>query len=141
MSFQPSIMVWTVICFCILMLILKNLLFKPILKVMDSRNEKIQAANQRKQDMDALVAEHKTRQAQEIALAKETQIKEAKQKFEQLQLQSQKEIENAHRQCLADIEKYKESITDERNKIVSSVAPAMETAAALLARNILLHRI
>lgn len=141
MSFQPSIMVWTVICFCILMLILKNLLFKPLLQVMDSRNEKIQAANKRKQDMEALVAEHNAQQQREKELAKETRIKEAKLKLEQLQSQSQKEIENAHRQCLADIEKYKDSITDERNKIVSSVAPSMETAAALLARNILLHRI
>ena len=141
MNFQPSIMVWTVICFCILMLILKNLLFTPILKVLDSRKEKIRAARERKQSMDALVAEHEARQEQALALAKEQQIKEAKQKLEQLQSQSQKEIENAHRQCLADIEKYKESITDERSAIVSSVAPAMETAAALLARNILSHRI
>lgn len=141
MSFQPSIMVWTAICFLILMLILKNLLFKPVLKVMDSRNEKIQAANKRKQDIETLVSDHKAQQEKEIALAKETKIKEAKQMLEQLQSQGQKKIENAHRQCLADIEKYKESITDERNKIVSSVAPEMETAAALFARNILLHRI
>ena len=141
MSFQPSIMVWTVICFCILMLILKNLLFKPLLKIMDSRNEKIAAAHRRKQEIDAQVAAHKARQEEEIASQKEMQMKEGKLKFEQLQLQSQKDIENAHRQCLADIEKYKDSITDERNTIVSSVAPELETAAALLARNILLHRI
>ena len=141
MSFQPSIMVWTVICFLVLMLILKNLLFTPVLKVIDSRNEKIQAANKRKQDMQTHADEQKARQAKEIALAQELRSKEAKQKFQELQLQSQKKIEAAHRQCLADIEKYKESVTDERNKIVSSVAPEMETAAALFARNILLHRI
>ena len=134
MSFQPSIMVWTVICFLVLMLILKNLLFKPVLKVMDSRNEKIQA-------VETLVADQKVQLEKEIALTREAKIKEAKQMLEQLQSQGQKEIENAHRQCLADIEKYKESITDELNKIVSSVAPEMETAAALFARNILLHRI
>lgn len=141
MTFQPSIMVWTVICFCVFMLILKNLLFTPVLKIIDSRNEKIRAARERKQRMDALVAEQEAQQEQALALAKEQQIKEAKQKLEQLQSQTQKEIENAHRQCLADIEAYKESIVDEHKKIVSSVAPKMETAAALLARNILSHRI
>lgn len=141
MNFQPSVMVWTVICFSVLMIILKNLLFTPILKIMDSRNEKIEAANKRKQEMEDLVAAHKAQQEKELAMAVEQHTKEAKQKLEELQLESQKEIEAAHRQCLSDIEQYRESIIDERSKIVSSVAPKMETAAALFARNILLHRI
>lgn len=35
MNIQPSVMVWTVICFLILTVILKNLLFTPLLKIMD----------------------------------------------------------------------------------------------------------
>ena len=48
MTIQPSVMVWTVICFLILMAILKNLLFTPVLKMIDSRREKIQAAAKKK---------------------------------------------------------------------------------------------
>lgn len=141
MNIQPSVMVWTVICFLLLTVILKNLLFTPVLKVIDSRREKIQAATQKKEDIEKLVLEHKNLAEKEKTLAEEKSRKETKQKLEQLQLQSKKEIEAAQRQCLADVQKYKEGITDEHDKIVYSVAPKMETAAALFAKNIISHRI
>lgn len=141
MNIQPSVMVWTVICFLILTVILKKLLFTPVLKMMDSRREKIQAAAKKKEDIEKLVLEHKNQAEKEKALAEEKNRKETKQKLEQLQLQSKKEIEAAQRQCLADVQKYREGITDEHDKIVYSVAPKMETAAALFAKNIISHRI
>lgn len=141
MNIQPSVMVWTVICFLLLMLILKNLLFTPVLKMIDSRREKIQAAAKKKEDIEKLVLEHKNQAEKEKASAEEKNRKETKQKLEQLQLQSKKEIEAAQRQCLADVQKYKEGITDEHDIIVYSVAPKMETAAALFAKNIISHRI
>ena len=141
MNIQPSVMVWTVICFLLLMVILKNLLFTPVLKMLDSRRDKIQAAAKKKEDIEKLVLEHKNQVEKEKALAKEKNRKETKQKLEQLQLQNKKEIEAAQRQCLADVQKYREGITDEHDKIVCSVAPKMETAAALFAKNIISHRI
>ena len=41
MTIQLSISVWTVICYVLLMIILDKLLFKPVLKVMDERKERI----------------------------------------------------------------------------------------------------
>ena len=49
MNIQLSVIVWTVICFVLLRLILKNLLFKPVLQVIDSRREKIDAAKNTEQ--------------------------------------------------------------------------------------------
>lgn len=141
MNIQPSVMVWTVICFLILTVILKNLLFTPLLKIMDSRREKIQAASKKKEDIEKCILEYKNQAEKEKTLAEEKARKETKQKLEQLQLQSKKEIETAQRQCIADVQKYREGITDEHDKIVYSVAPKMETAAALFAKNIISHRI
>ena len=141
MNIQPSVMVWTVICFLILTVILKNLLFTPLLKIMDSRREKIQAALKKKEDIEKCILEHKNQAEKEKTLAEEKTRKETKQKLEQLQLQSKKEIETAQRQCIADVQKYREGIADEHDKIVCSVAPKMETAAALFAKNIISHRI
>ena len=42
MNIQLSVVLWTIICFVLLMLILHNLLFKPVLKVLDARREKIE---------------------------------------------------------------------------------------------------
>ena len=141
MNFQPSIMVWTVICFLLLMVILKKLLFAPVLKVMDSRREKIQAAADKKEAIEKLILEHQMEAEKQKELAEEQNRKETKQRLEQIQLQSKKEIEAAQWACLADVQKYREGIRDEHDRIVSSAAPYMETAAALFAKNILSHRI
>ena len=141
MNIQPSIMVWTVICFLLLTVILKNLLFTPVLKVIDSRRERADAAKEKKETIDKLILENKLQTEKEKVLLEEKKRKQAKQKLEQIQLQGKKEIEAAQRQCLADVQKYRDGIVDEHDKIVDSVAPKMETAAALFAKNIISHRI
>ena len=55
MTIQLSVTVWTVICFCLLMLILHNLLFKPVLKVMDDRRERIEKARLKKEEQKKLL--------------------------------------------------------------------------------------
>lgn len=141
MNIQPSIMVWTVICFLLLTVILKNLLFTPVLKVIDSRREKTQAAKEKKENIEKLIQENIEQVEKEKALAAEKKRIQEKQKLEQIQIQGKKEIEAAQRQCLDDVQKYREDIIHEREKIVFSVAPKMETAAALFAKNIISHRI
>jgi F0F1-type ATP synthase membrane subunit b/b' len=141
MNIQPSIMVWTVICFLLLTVILKNLLFTPLLKIMDSRREKTEAAKEKKEAIERLILENKAQVEKERVLFEEKKRKQSKQKLEQIQLQGKKDIEAAQRQCLDDVQSYREGIKDEHDKIVDSVAPKMETAAALFAKNIISHRI
>ena len=71
MTIQPSIMVWTVICFLLLTVILKNLLFTPVLKVMDSRREKTVAAKEKKENIEKLIQENTERVEKEKALSAE----------------------------------------------------------------------
>ena len=141
MNIQPSIMVWTVICFLLLMVVLKNFLFTPVLKVIDDRRERINSAKEKKENIEKLIQENEEQLEKQKVLASEKRRKEVKNKLEQIQLQGKKEIEAAQRQCLADIEQYREDIVSEHDKIVDSVAPKMETAAALFAKNIISHRI
>ena len=140
MSIQPSIMVWTVICFLLLMVILKNLLFTPVLKVMDSRREKIKKAEEKKADIEKMIQENSEQVERQKVLAAEKRRKEAKAELEKVQLQGKKDIEAAQRQCLADIQQYREDILGEYDALLYSVAPEMETAAALFAKNIISHR-
>ena len=48
MTIQPSVLIWTVLSFCALAYILNKFLFKPLLKVMDERNEKITGDKEKK---------------------------------------------------------------------------------------------
>ena len=137
MSIQPSVIVWTVICFLLLTVILKNLLFAPVLKVLDSRREKIEAADKKLRDIESITAETERRIAEEKLRAEAESVAQAKAKVQQIQSAGKKEIENAQRKCLSDIEEYRNGIRGEYDKIVYSVAPKMETAAAIFAKNII----
>ncbi len=141
MNIQPSVIVWTVICFLLLMVILKNLLFKPVLEVLDKRKDKIDSAEQKLRDIESISAENERRMAEEIARAEAESVVQAKAKVLEIQSQGKKEIENAQRKCLSDIEEYRKDIKGEYEKIVYSVAPKMETAAAIFAKNIISDRI
>ncbi len=141
MSIQPSVTVWTVICFILLTVILKNLLFTPVLKMLDSRKEKVEAADKKLRDIESIKAENERRVVEEKQRAEAESITQAKEKVQQIQSQGKKEIENARRKCLSDIEEYRNGITGEYDKIVYSVAPKMETAAAIFAKNIISDRI
>ena len=141
MNIQPSVVVWTVICFVLLMVILKSLLFTPVLKVMDSRKEKLEAADKKLREIEGITAENEKRLAEEKVRAEAESIALSKKRVEQIQSDGKKEIENARRKCLSDIEEYRQGITGEYDKIVYSVAPKMETAAAIFAKNIISNRI
>lgn len=141
MNIQPSVIVWTVICFLLLMVILKNLLFTPILRMLDSRKAKIEAADKKLKDIERITLENEKRIAEEKIRAEAESIAAAKETVQQIQLKGKKEIENAQRKCLSDIEEYRQGITGEYDKIVYSVAPKMETAAAIFAKNIISNRI
>lgn len=61
MNIQLPVVLWTVICFIVLMLILKFLLFKPMLELMDKRKARIEAARKKKEHIAALTLEHEKR--------------------------------------------------------------------------------
>ncbi len=141
MNIQPSVIVWTVICFLLLTVILKNLLFKPVLKVIDSRKEKISSAERKLREIEKITEENERRLLAERERAETESRAQEKARIQQIQFQGKKEIEIAQRKCLSDIEEYRKSITGEYDKIVYSVAPKMETAAAIFAKNIISDRI
>jgi F-type H+-transporting ATPase subunit b len=79
MTIQISLVIWTIIGFVTLSFILDRFLFKPLLKVMDERNEKIKTAEANRQA--ELERREKTLKALEIANAAHEQ--EALKKMDQ----------------------------------------------------------
>ena len=141
MNIQISVVVWTVICFLLLMLILKNLLFKPVLRMLDNRKEKIEGAREKKAEIERITAENEEYIQKQREFDIEVHEKEAKERAQKIQSEGKKEIENAQRKCLSDIEEYRQGIKGEYDQIVYSVAPKMETAAAIFTKNIISNRI
>ena len=71
MTIQISLVIWTVIGFVTLSLILNKYLFKPLLSLMDERNEKIRKAEEERQA--AIEREEKIRKARELSNQARTQ--------------------------------------------------------------------
>lgn len=57
MTIQPSILLWTVITFCLTVFVLNRFLFRPMLAFMDKRQEKIDKAAAKKAENARLLAE------------------------------------------------------------------------------------
>lgn len=133
MNIQPSIIVWTVICFVLLMLILNNLLFKPVLHVIDARKQRVEAARAKKQSRECLLeqmAEQKLAAERENAARAEA---ESRQKVEKIQQDGKREVQKAQKKRLDMVNKYREQMKEEHEQIVKQVTPEMESVAKLFA--------
>ena len=76
MTIQISVLLWTVITFCILMFFLNKFLFKPLLAFMDAREKKIASARERREKA-ALALETAEREAEQRRRAAEKQARDA----------------------------------------------------------------
>ena len=106
MTIQISVVIWTIICFAALYLILKNLLFKPVLGVMDKRQEKIASAHEREEKARTAALEEKETRLKEIEAMKLEAEKESKAEIEKVRLEGKNQLENAKRERIEIVEKH-----------------------------------
>ncbi len=113
LTIQPSVFIWTVICFCLLMLILNRLLFRPMLRFMDERQEKVNRAAAKKEENRSLLAEaeaaleERERKNADLTAANEQERiaaaqKEADQRLEQARRESERELQTQQEHFAAE---------------------------------------
>lgn len=140
MTIQISIVLWTAICFILLMLILKNLLFKPVLEVMDKRKERIARAEEKKAEQERMIAEHQAMlEEKKAALARE-QKKQIKAEAEKIQADSKSAVEKAQKKRLTDVEAYRTKTAEDHQEILDCLVPHTKTLAAVFADKIISHQ-
>ena len=121
MTIQISVTIWTIICFVLLMLILHNLLFKPVLRVMDARREKIEKAAAKKAEWEKAGQEH-------IAMCARMEENFAKERRQQIT----EEIENIHQESKKSVELAKEA----RMRLVDDYRAHLEAEQAAILRRL-----
>ena len=133
MSIQISVIIWTVICFLLLMLILHNWLFKPVLEVMEKRRNRIEKAKEKQLEIQRLSAEHESMLAEQ----KKTFLKEQKAKadmeIERIQADSKKSVDSARTVRLNTYETYREECAKEYSRILSNAEKSTEQIAEIFA--------
>lgn len=133
MSIQLSVIIWTVICFLLLMVILHNWLFKPVLEVMEKRRNRIEKAKEKQLEIQRLSAEHESMLAEQ----KKTFLKEQKAKadmeIEKIQADSKKSVDSARTVRLNTYETYREECAKEYSRILSNAEKSTEQIAEIFA--------
>ena len=137
MNIQISVVIWTVICFALLMVILRNLLFKPLLKVMDERSVRLENARKKKSEIDEAIREQEEKLCQQQTDYLEKQKKEISERLASIQKKKKNAVIEARRKSLSDVKAYRKSMDAEREKTVSDVSANAKSIAEAFARQII----
>ena len=137
MNIQSSVIVWTIICFVLLMFILHNLLFKPVLKVMDDRKAHIEKANIKKMEFEQLRLQYEETAVQNQKKRIELRKQAIKDETEQIRLDCKKAIDYANSKRLADVENYQASSEEELEILVSGMNNNISAVAVAFAKRII----
>lgn len=124
MNIQPSLIIWTIICFGLFMLVLDRLLFRPLLKFMDERRRRIEKAHSEYEEYVDSAKKERERLALERAREKQLFEEQEHSRIDDLK----KENERKLKLLSADLEGRKLSAV-EADGLMSEV---MEQVAARL---------
>ena len=141
MTIQVSIIIWTVICFSLLMLILHNWLFVPVLRMIDERRKKIEDARQKKAAIESITSQNESRIEAQKAEYIKTKKQNEKLFLEELKVEGKKQIDAAQKKRMDTVDKYRTQMKNDYSQIVDSVRPDIEKAAEIFAEKIISHRI
>lgn len=122
MNIQLSVTLWTIICFVLLMLILRNLLFKPVLRVLDARREKIERAEAKKAEWEKAEREHEALLLEKEAEFRSAQQRHIKDEIEKIRLDSKKTVEAAREDRLRLVNEYRAKTETEHAEIISALS-------------------
>ena len=137
MTIQISVLIWTIICFLLLMLVLHFLLFQPVLKLLDQRRERVRSAASKKAEYERLSAEYEAMQHEkEAALAKE-QSRRMKEEIEKIRSEGKIKLEAANDERLRRVDQYRVNAEAECAELLGVLSEHGEELAVSFAKSLL----
>lgn len=137
MTIQPSVLIWTVICFCLLWLILRNLLFRPMLRFMDERNARIAAAEEKKRADEARKAEAEANAEAARAKAEAERAEKRKAAREKAEAEAAAAAADAQKAASLSREALRETLKTERQTVTESLDGRLDALAKAFADQLL----
>lgn len=113
MQLQPSVIIWTVICFLLFMLVVDRLLFRPLLKHMDGRRERIARAGEKRAALE--------RELEDERLTRKLEAEAARARAE---AEARAELERAKAECEAELNAYAEELALYEKDMTAQAAAA-----------------
>ncbi len=137
MNIQLPVVLWTVICFLILMLILKNLLFKPVFQVLDRRKKKLAEAEKKKEAIEALEKEHEIRLALFEEDAKIQHENYIKSELKLIKIKSRTELEEAKNGRAARLVEARKNAEAEKEEIKNAFRESSDEIVKAFAKRLI----
>ena len=133
MSIQLSVIIWTVICFLLLMVILHNWLFKPVLEVMEKRRNRIENAKNKQIEAQKLLDEHEKMLVEKKKDFEKSRKAEVSAEIEKIQEENKKQIASAKDMRFNTYEVYREECAKEYSRIISTAEASTKQIAEIFA--------
>ena len=137
MTIQPSVLVWTVICFCLLWLILRNLLFRPMLRFMDERNARIARAEAKKHADEQRLAEAEAAEAEARAAAEAERAEARKKNRAEAEHAAAASVAEAQKAAFAEKEACRAVLADEKVTVSEALDARLDALAKAFADQML----
>jgi len=137
MTIQTSVVIWTLICFVLLMLILNFLLFKPVLDVMDKRRRRVEQAAMKKAEEQRIAEEAAEKRAAVEAKRVEEEKKRLRDEADLIYENSKHAVEKAKNERLREVELFRENTEAEYESFLHICESKKEELAKVFAENMI----
>ncbi len=140
MNIQLSVIIWTVICFFLLVLIVSKLLLKPVLEILDKRRKNLEDARAKEAEY-AKLAEYQAKELeQKMAERKLALEAAAKEEVAFIQANEKNDLKQAHTESLENIDSYRRELEKNHSQIVDALSTQMEEVAEIFVKQIISDR-
>lgn len=136
MTIQVSVLVWTVICFLLLMAILHFLLFKPVLQMMDRRREHIRSAKAKKAQYARMAEEYAAVLEKSRADRLARQQKELKNELERLRADNRTLLATANETRLRKVDEYSVKAEADCARLLTLLSEQADELAVFFAQSL-----
>ncbi|MDD4688246.1 MAG: hypothetical protein PHE51_00670 [Eubacteriales bacterium] len=121
MNIQISVVLWTVICFFVLLSILHNLLFTPMLSHLDKRKERILKARE-KRKVDEGILEKLISNSRKMAKQLKERVRiETERKVSEEQVKNEVMLAKVKKEESEKMERYKLRLSEEKASLLSRI--------------------
>ena len=139
-NIQLSVIIWTVICFFLLVLIVSKLLLKPVLEILDKRRKNLENARAKEAEYARLAEEQAKEHEKKAAERKLALEAAAKEEVAFIQANEKNELKQAHTESLENINARRQELERNHRQIVDSLSTQMEEVAEIFVKQIISDR-
>lgn len=129
MQLQPSVIIWTAICFLLFMLVIDRLLLRPVLKHMDERREKIDSVKRRREALERELEDERLEKRLETQARLSAAQTAADEEYARVKLECEEELKALDVRLQSEAEAASEGYGDRMERDREAVKQALDSMA------------